>query len=169
MQVRKADANDAADISSIHAMSWKSAYQGMVPQAYLDNLKEDNWTTFFRKALSDGTLSALVICDGDKTAGCAAYGRSRDDNRPGWGEIVSIYLHPDYFGKGYGERLIKGAMDALAQQGRHQIYLWVLRENARARRFYEKHGFEHGGDECTVDIMDQMLIDLRYEYVPKNL
>ena len=78
-------------------------------------------------------------------------------------------MHPDYFGKGYGERLIKGAMDALAQQGRHQIYLWVLRENARARRFYEKHGFEQSGDECTVDIMDQMLIDLRYEYVPKNL
>lgn len=162
MQVRKAAVDDAADISRIYAQSWKTAYKGVVPQAFLDDLKEDNWVPMFRRSLEDGSICALMICDGEEAVGCAAFGRSRDEKLPGWGEIVSIYLLPNYFGRGYGEALLKGAVDVLKQQGHRHIYLWVLRENDRARRFYEKHGFVCTGDECTIDIMGQPLVDLRY-------
>jgi ribosomal protein S18 acetylase RimI-like enzyme len=165
MQVRQATANDAADISRIYALSWKAAYRDMVPQEFLDDLKEDHWVSYFHHTLADGSLSALMISDDSQSVGCAAFGRSRDESLSDWGEIVSIYLHPHYFGKRYGETLLHGAVDALAQQGYSRIYLWVLRENVRARRFYEKHGFVCRGDECTVEIMGQQLVDLRYVYV----
>lgn len=168
MHVRKATADDVADISRIYALSWKTAYKGMVPQAFLDDLKEDNWMPMFRRYLKDGSICALMICDGEEAVGCTAFGRSRDEKLHDWGEIVSVYLLPDYFGLGHGEALLKGAMDALVQQGYRHIYLWVLRGNDRARRFYEKHGFVCSGDECTVEIMGQSLVDLRYVWFSRR-
>jgi len=41
MEIRTATLDDVPDISRIHALSWKAAYKGIVPQAYLDGLKED--------------------------------------------------------------------------------------------------------------------------------
>lgn len=47
MEIRKATIDDVKDISRIHALSWKSAYKGIVPQTYLDELKEDFWVPVF--------------------------------------------------------------------------------------------------------------------------
>lgn len=162
MQVCKATVDDVEAISRIYALSWKTAYKGIVPQAFLDAIQDDRWVRKFRRDLGDGTLSALIVSDGDTPAGCAAFGRSRDDKLPDWGEVVSIYLHPDYYGKGYGEKLLNETMRALEEQEFVYIYLWVLRENHHARRFYERNGFVFNGDECSVNIMDKALIDLRY-------
>jgi len=37
------------------------------------------------------------------------------------------------------------AMDALRKQGFSEVVLWVLKENERARVFYEAQGFEADG------------------------
>lgn len=60
-----------------------------------------------------------------------AYGKARDPSLPDWGEIVSIYLLPEHFGKGYGSVLLKHA-------GYEDAYLWVWKDNKPARLFYEK-------------------------------
>lgn len=162
MNVRKATVDDVKNISRIYALSWKTAYVGIVPKDFLDAIDDDRWVIKFRKDIGDGTLSALMVYDGDTPVGCAAFGSSRDEKMRDWGEIVSIYLHPDYFGKGYGEALLKETVAALKQQGYERIYLWVLRDNARARRFYEKHGFVSRGEESTLEIMGETLVDVRY-------
>ena len=162
MITRKATVADVKDISRIYALSWKTAYVGLVPQRFLDTIDDERWVEKFRRDIGDGTLQALMICDGDTPVGCAAFGASRDEKMQGFGEIVSIYLHPNYFGKGYGEALLKATVAALRQQGYERIYLWVLRENARARRFYEKQGFADNGETCTLDIMGEELVDVRY-------
>ncbi len=162
MNTRKATVDDVKDISRIYAQSWKTAYVGMVPQRFLDTIDDERWVEKFSRDIGDGTLQALMICDGDTPAGCAAFGASRDEKMQGWGEIVSIYLHPEYFGRGYGEALLMATVGALKEQGYERIYLWVLRENERARRFYEKHGFVDNGDACMLDFMGEELVDLRY-------
>jgi RimJ/RimL family protein N-acetyltransferase len=162
MTIRKATVDDVRDISRIYALSWKAAYVGMVPQDFLDAIDDDRWVDKFSKDIGDGTLSALMICDSEAPVGCAAFGRSRDEKLPDWGEIVSVYLRPEYFGKGYGQALLGETVATLRGQGFERVYLWVLRENSRARRFYEKHGFEYSGDECTLEIMGEKLVDLRY-------
>ncbi len=162
MNIRKATVDDVKDISRIYALSWKTAYVGMVPQDFLDAIDDHRWVDKFRQDIGDGTLSALMVCDGDITVGCAAFGASREEKMPGWGEIVSIYLRPDYFGKGYGEALLKETVAALREQGHERIFLWVLRDNSRARRFYEKHGFVCSGEESTLEIMGEKLVDVRY-------
>jgi ribosomal protein S18 acetylase RimI-like enzyme len=164
MEIRKATIDDVKDISRIHALSWKSAYKGIVPQVYLDELKEDFWVSAFAVWIKDNTITARLILENGGPVGCVAYGKSRDKSMPNWGEIVSIYLLPQYFGKGYGNRLLESALLDLKQDGHQDIYLWTLKENQRARHFYEKNNFQCNKDECICEVMGKPLADIRYIY-----
>lgn len=164
MEIRKGTLDDVNDISRIHALSWKSAYKGIVPQKYLDELKEDFWVHTFTSWLQDNTVTVMVITDGECPVGVAVCGPSRDKALPDWGEIVSIYLLPEYTNRGYGSRLFESAMQDLRQSGYRDIYLWVLKDNQRARRFYEKQGFHCSKDEYPLKIMDKELVEVRYVY-----
>lgn len=164
MDIRKGTLDDVKDISRIHALSWKSAYVGIVPEAYLNELKEDFWVSAFTSWLKEHVLKVQIIMDNGSSVGCVAYGRSRDKGLPNWGEVVSIYLLPDYFGKGYGDKLLESALLDLKNLGYQNIYLWVLKNNQRARHFYENKGFRCNKDECVCEIMGKKLTDIRYVY-----
>lgn len=168
MEIRKASLADVEDISRIYALSWKSAYKGIIPQAYLDELKEDFWVPAFATWIKDNILIAKLISENGSSVGCVAYGKSRDKSLPNWGEIVSIYLLPEHFGKGYGNKLLEDALLDLKQSGYQNIYLWVLKENQRARHFYEKNKFQCGKDEYICEISGKQLIDIRYIYSFNN-
>lgn len=161
MEIRVATpADDFEAISRIYARSWKAAYKGIVPQDYLDELPETRWAGF----LNQRPESTLVLLEDGRYIGTSGFGAARDDARPGWGEVFSIYLLPEYFGKGYGKPLLSGALDALHGQGFKQVYLWVLEENARARAFYEKCGFWPTEDRMTLEIGGKELTEMRYAY-----
>lgn len=164
MEIREATIDDVKYISRIHALSWKEAYRGIVPQAYLDELKEDFWVPAFTGWIKGNALAAQLIYDRGSPVGCIAYGKSRDEALHDWGEIVSLYLLKEYFGKGYGSGLFASALQDLRQSGYKSIYLWVLKENERARRFYERNGFQCSTDECIFEIMGKQLTDVRYIY-----
>ena len=79
-----------------------------------------------------------------------------------WGEIVSIYIHPDYFRKGYGQKILDVALTDMKIDGFQNCYLWVLKENMNARHFYEKNGFQCNQDIFNLEIMGKKLTDIRY-------
>lgn len=161
MVIRKATADDSKDISRIHALSWKAAYKGIVPQAYLDELKEDFWFPAFDTWFNDKALSAKVMLDNGIMFGCVTYGKARDQLRTDWGEVVSLYLLPEYFGKGYGRTLLESAMLDFKQSGFKNIYLWVLKDNKRARRFYEKNNWTlNKEDICVCEIAGKQLTEV---------
>ena len=81
------------------------------------------------------------MVENGKITGTSGFGRSRWEKYSDHGEIVSIYLLPEYIAKGYGARLLRAVVEELGKFGFHHILLWVLEENLRARRFYEKNGF----------------------------
>ncbi len=54
---------------------------------------------------------------------------------PGW--LHHLYIDPSWMGRGLGDRFM-----ALARQRQPgDLQLWAFETNARARRFYERHGF----------------------------
>ena len=160
--IKRATVEDAETISKIHALSWKSAYRGIVPQAYLDGIKEDLWVPAFRKWFAEGVFRADILYCNEEAVGCVTYGRGRNGRFRGWGEIVALYILPDYCGLGLGKYLLSHALNQLGLQGFGDCYLWVLAGNANARRFYEKHGFVWTGEKGEVEILGEKLVDLRY-------
>lgn len=158
--VRPAQPEDAPEISRIYSASWRSAYRGMVPQEYLDQLKDknDHWVERFHRDLGQGTLRAEMLFKGETPVGCAAYGKSRDDKLSDWGEI----MYPDYYRQGYGTVLFHAAVEKLREQGYPGCFLWVLDKNLNAQKFYEKNGFERTQDVCHSEIMGEQLMEVRY-------
>lgn len=57
--------------------------------------------------------------------------------KPGW--VDQLHVHPDYHRQGLGTALLNTAKHS--PQGAHGLELWTFQSNARARRFYEAHGF----------------------------
>lgn len=162
MEIKKGIVSDASIISSILAQSWKIAFKGSVPQVYLDELKEDHWVEFFTKGIADKTVTVQLAYKSEKPVGCISYGKSRDPKVPEWGEVVTLYLLPDAFGKGYGKALLEVALTEMEKRGYESAYLWVLTENDRARKFYESQGFSWNGDKYFFEIQGKTLVNLRY-------
>ena len=150
--------DDRLAISRVYEESWKSAYQGIVPQAYLDGIPEGRWAG----KLDDPDWHTLVMLEGERIIGTSTYCASRFRDMPGYGEIVSIYLLPEYVGRGYGRALLKAGMDGLRHLGYVDIFLWVLEENARARRFYERCGFAADGGRLCANLGGAQLQEVRY-------
>ncbi len=150
--------DDRAAISRVYAESWKYAYKGIVPQDYLDGLSEDKWSL----APDKPGLYSLVLLDGEKIVGTSSCCKSRWSDMEGWGEIVSIYLLPEYIGKGLGAPLLKAAEGCLRGLGFNKIFLWVLEENLRARRFYERNGFASSGKYTESEIGGKILREAQY-------
>lgn len=159
MEIRKVTPDDDFEaIGDIYAKSWKAAYRGIVPQSYLDELDGSRWSS----ALADSKYDGYVVMDGDRYAGTSFVAPARDEAMAGWGEIISVYLLPEYYGKGYAAPLFEKAVAALNAKGFERIYLWVLAENSRAQRFYEKHEFHKNGDSATLTIAGKELTEVRY-------
>lgn len=159
MEIRKINSTDnLEEISNIYTRSWKTAYREIVPQDYLDALKENQWVGI----LSDNKYDSFVIIDKDKYIGTSAVCDARDEQMSGYGEIVSLYLLPEYFGEGYAEPLFSYVINNLLEKGYSRIYLWVLERNIRARKFYEKYGFHKNGDTLQMEISGEKLTDIKY-------
>ena len=66
------------------------------------------------------------------------------------GELYGFYLHPDSRGSGVADALIVACRNELASRF-GVVHLWVLRDNPRARRFYEPNGWSCGdGDDMEI-------------------
>ncbi len=151
-------ADDKMMISKVYEESWKSAYKGIIPQEYLDSIPEGRWVPNLDKQ----GWGNLVCIDNGKMIGTSSFCKSRFEQFQGWGEIVSIYLLPDYIGKGYGKILMDAVLSELKRQGYEDVFLWVLEENVKARNFYEKYGFLPTDDVLDGDIGGKVLREIRY-------
>ena len=161
MEIRFIDRNDSlTGISNIYEQSWKYAYKGIVPQSYLDSIPSGHWADRITKA----EMKNLVMLENDLLIGTASICRSRWEQYKEYGEIVSIYLLPDYIGQGFGRLLLERCVAELEKQGYKHILLWVLEDNLRARRFYENNGFLCTQERLCVDIAGKELQELMYLY-----
>ncbi len=151
----------ASGASHIYALSWKAAYQGIVPQQYLDELSLERWTPF----LQESPYLGFVLKDDEKFIATSSISPARDETMQDWGEIISLYALPEYFYRGYGKKLLSFVLSELKGKGFEKVYLWVLEENVQARAFYERNGFVFNGDKTNITIGGKSLVEVRYTYL----
>ena len=161
MKIRTAGVQDLETVSRIHALSWKTAYRGILPDDFLNQLSYRRWVAPLKDMMEQG-LEIRVIEEEEKPFGCITFSAARDQAFAGWGEIVSFHLLLEARGKGYGRLLIQDAVRQLKEKGYSKIYLWVLEKNERARRFYEKNGFSASGAYLDDNIGGKSLKELQY-------
>lgn len=165
--VRPASPGDAAGLAATHVRSWQSAYRGLVPQDYLDELDPADRAESWQQRLQDVDWSRggiVVVNGGADIFGFVQFGPTRDaDGDPAVvGEVAAIYLLPEVWGQGLGRRLIARALEDLTAAGYVQATLWVLDSNARARRFYASGGWAEDGAMKIDDSHGFAMTEVRY-------
>jgi RimJ/RimL family protein N-acetyltransferase len=124
----------------VHWKSWHEAYPGLVDQGYLDAMTLEKC----EKMAYSWPDNLIVAKDNGRVIGFVGYG-DRGDEAPNTGEIFALYVLAEYYGKGVAQQLMKAGLQQLTNYP--QVCLWVLKENKRAIRFYEKCGFVPTGEE----------------------
>jgi len=162
--VRPVAAADVDAAARLHVAVWQAAYRGLLPDAFLDAISVERRVTLWRQLVERQASPALVAEQDGRIVGFVLGGRSRDDDAQVGvtAEIMAIYVAPECWNSGAGAQLMQAALAVLRNQGFREVTLWVLRGNARARRFYELAGFEPDGGEKVDTQGDVPFDEVRY-------
>ena len=161
MEIRYLTSSDnQSAVSRIYEESWKTAYRGIIPQDYLDAIPEGRWV----KNLDIPGWYTMVCVEDGTYIGTSSFSKSRFEQYPDSGEVISIYLLPSYWKKGYGRNLLRAVLEELKKQGFQDAFLWVLEENSNARQFYENFGFQCTDDYLEDTIGGKPVREVRYVY-----
>jgi GNAT superfamily N-acetyltransferase len=120
----------------------------MMPDDFLDALGENARAKRWRERLENplpGGRRIVVATANESIVGFAGVGPARDEAGER-GELYMINLAPTAWGRGIGSALLEQCVIDLAAFGHREAILWVLRQNARARRFYQREGWTQEGD-----------------------
>jgi GNAT superfamily N-acetyltransferase len=145
--VRRAATGDAEACAYCHLLSWREAYAGIVDPVMLAERTADveGRVARWRQFIEDGAERWIAVNPSpdapvtDRVVGFSAPGFCRDEDAPRKLELYAIYVRQAWWGSGIGDRLLEVAI------GNEPATLWVLEANARAQRFYARHGFEPDG------------------------
>lgn len=163
LRIRDAGPADAVAIADVQVAAWREAYRGLVADDILDSdafhrARVKGWmdaTSGHLRAKDDRQRRLIVPEIGGRVVGFSIFGRERDPDQrapgSGRGELYGFYLHPDVWGSGAADALMGESVRLLGERFSTSV-LWVLRDNPRARRFYERSGWACGaGDDLVTD------------------
>jgi GNAT superfamily N-acetyltransferase len=157
--LRWAVPDDADDLADVHVTTWQEAYRGIFPDVFLNGLDRTRRARWWVNFINDGARVHVALAKDSVVGFCHA----ADSDEEGWGEVFSIYVHPDHWGAGHGHRLLAAGEATLAEAGHHGALLWVLEDNKRGRRFYERQGWAVGKPFRVEEIGGAQVNELRYE------
>jgi GNAT superfamily N-acetyltransferase len=140
--IRRARARDAPGIAAVHVTTWRSAYAGLLPDEFLEQLSAIRLAGQYERSIRNGLGMHVAIEAGGEAepalVGFTSARRSRSD-RLGEGEVETLYVMDDWQNQGIGGALLRASGKFLAVLGCRSAYAWVLREN-HAGFFYQRLG-----------------------------
>lgn len=163
IQIFRATKEHANDMGSVHSISWKKAYRGIIPDTIIDDFTQEKRAAIFSDVVDTHPEEYYLFKVNGVPAGIASLSKSHEDNAPNYiGEIYSIYFHPNFWETSATQKGLEFCIERLKSLGYKQITIWVLKDNIRACRFYEKNGFAiDEGFEQKIQI-GKTLTEIRY-------
>lgn len=146
LTIRPAAPSDSRGIARIQVDSYRSAYEGLLPSAYLEHFtyeeQEEDWNAW----LSSRSEQILLVAE-YSSAGVIGYALSEPtlDRRSSHdAELLALHVGRASRGQGVGTQLVAATVRELERCQCVSLCLWVLERNP-ARLFYEKLGGKEVG------------------------
>ena len=147
VQFRPATPADAAAMAELGARTFTETFGHLYTPdnlaAFLVNHAEDRW----RDELSDEAFSIRI---GEADGQAVAYAKVGPPTLPFEPqgkpiELRQFYILKPWQGSGAAGELMDWVLNEAIRRGGDELYLSVFVDNHRARRFYERYGFEAVG------------------------
>jgi ribosomal protein S18 acetylase RimI-like enzyme len=161
MHLRTGKGLDLKAVGDVHMRSRAAAYAHILePEALAAGSGEalGEWWTERWNWEQDTHRLTVAERDGE-IVGFTYVGPSETE---GAVELYAIHVVPELVGTGIGRDLMVDALRQLREIGGERAVLWVLEENDRARRFYERGGWKPDGETRVEAVSGQPVPQLRY-------
>jgi len=155
--------SDVAAAANCHMECWREAYSDLLPSARLAELLSiDRFLDLWHHNITGGPLVRIAV-QGSEVIGFATAGPAQEVGVQTDFTLNAINVRRVYWGTGVGQHLLDIAL------GDRDAFLWVFRDNARARAFYVRNGFEPDGAQRVEPFFGPMEIRMvRYRYAGAN-
>lgn len=163
--IRSASAADAAQIAAVQRESWFAAYEGIIPAGIIDRVTAPDDGARMRQTFRTRPWQRMIVAVAGQSdsgsagiVGYACFGPETDVLNAPWphplttagrrgsvAELYALYVRPAWWSTGAGRALMDRVLAGTALAGYRVVTLWALRDNGRARQFYERAGFAPDG------------------------
>ncbi|WCN82373.1 GNAT family N-acetyltransferase [Micromonospora sp. LH3U1] len=166
--LRLATGDDLMAVGAMHQRSRVAAYSAFLPaEALADPTPEAMGRYWAERWHWEQDNHRLTVAERAGELVGFSYLGPDDEDDPETGLLNAIHLEPAEQGRGTGRALMTDALDAMRALGWRRAVLWVLRDNAHARGFYERGGWtptgakreEHIGSAPTPQLRYSRLLD----------
>lgn len=161
MITRPAQVEDAPGMAHVHIRSWQTTYRGIIADETLDNLSVERRENWWAERVKINQDIIYVAERAGQVVGFASAGPNRDEPVAYSSELYAIYLLQDAQRLGLGQQMVRAIAQNLQMKGFESMAVWVLRDNLKARRFYEALGGRYV-TEKQITIGTQSLYEVAY-------
>ncbi len=144
---RDAQPADGPALRELFAESFNETFGHLYRPADLKAFLEENSDAAWQASLSDPQVAIRVAQADGELAGFLELAPRKlpyETSEPVL-ELRRLYLRSSVHGRGIADQLMKWALQETANRGARELVLSVYVDNHRARRFYERYGFETVG------------------------
>lgn len=153
VQIRRARPSDGARLNEVAQRTFVLACPPGFPRELAAEFVTENLSEaqFRQWAKARGTQVWVAQVAGVVVAYAVVHLRSPAPELPEQdpattAELSKFYTLPEHHGSGTASALMEAVLEGAAEAGMHRIWLGVNQLNARARRFYERHGYGIEGE-----------------------
>ena len=167
--IRSGSAADAASIAAVQRAGWFAAYQGIISGEIIDRVTAPDEGARIRQTFRTRPWQRMMVAvagtrdirgSGDLPGiiGYASFGPETNVLTEQWphpltdagrdgrvAELYALYVRPAWWSTGTGRTLMDRVLANTRAVRYQSVVLWVLRDNTRARCFYERAGFTPDG------------------------
>jgi lincosamide nucleotidyltransferase A/C/D/E len=164
--VREATVADVPATCIVRMRSWRAAYAGLMPQPIIDAFDIGTMWSAWRASVHRPPSRSMRLFVTGPPGEVHSYALVRPgEGSDVAGEVAALYSDPTAWGSTAGWATFNTAVDYLRTMGRTELSLWMLKGNERARRFYERAGWQPSGEEQTETTAGGSYVEVRYRLV----
>lgn len=143
-------------LDKVHSEAWKQTYEGIFLEEFLREDTVEKRKQEFIESFSNKDCLYYVVYEDVTPVGIVKIVEETDAC-----EIASFYILEKYRNKGYGKQTVEYLKKELLPK---RIKLWVLKDNAKAIKFYETNRFAFSGNTRLID-RGRSYVQLQYECI----
>jgi GNAT superfamily N-acetyltransferase len=140
-EIREARADEGPVLAAVQELASLAALAHIFPPETYPYPREAVHARWAVAVMEPETRTLIAVSD-EEPVGAACV-------TEGW--LEGLYVVPERWGTGLADALHDRALGEARRLGSASCRLWVLEDNSRARRFYERRGWRENGESRVVE------------------